>query len=112
VRTHPEGSKLAAGIQVGSRAWSGCLVAKPVQVLPRADDNQAPPRFVSHFDSRDVSSRKAPDGDGSHRKAIDGVIAVGAERKSTERDKRLWSQREFGDFVLLGNWRLKEAPFA
>ena len=51
-----------------------------------------------------------PDGDNGHWKVVDGVIDydAGSEAKG---DKSLWSDREYGDFVLQLDWRLKEAPF-
>ncbi len=70
----------------------------------------APEGFVSLFNGHDLSGWKVPDGDNGHWKVVDGVIDydAGSEAKG---DKSLWSEREYGDFALQLDWRLKEAPF-
>jgi hypothetical protein len=79
--------------------------------LARAGDNEPPPGFVALFNGHDLAGWKVPARDGGHWKVADGVIDYDAESESKERDKSLWTEREFGDFVLLVDWRLKEAPF-
>jgi hypothetical protein len=76
-----------------------------------AGDNEPPPGFVALFNGRDLSGWKVPDSDGGHWKVVDGAIDYDAESESKAGDKSLWSEREFTDFVLLVDWRLKEAPF-
>jgi hypothetical protein len=75
-----------------------------------AADDGAREGFESLFNGVDLSGWKAPEGDGGHWKVVDGVIDydAGSEAKG---DKNLWSEREYGDFVLRLDWRLKEAPF-
>jgi type 1 glutamine amidotransferase len=70
----------------------------------------APAGFVSLFNGKDFTGWKVPEGDGGHWQVIDGVIDydAGSEAKG---DKSLWSEREYGDFDLQLDWRLKEAPF-
>jgi hypothetical protein len=51
-----------------------------------------------------------PEGDGGHWKVVDGVIDYDAESQA-KGNKSLWTEREFGDFVLRVDWRIKEAPF-
>jgi hypothetical protein len=41
---------------------------------------------------------------------VDGVIDYDAESES-EGDKSLWSEKEYGDFVLYVDWRIKETPW-
>jgi hypothetical protein len=89
----------------------GCLLLLFLPFSARAGDNEPPPGFVSLFNGRDLSGWKVPDGDGGHWKVVDGVIDYDAESESKQSDKSLWSEREFGDIVLLVDWRLKEAPF-
>ena len=74
-----------------------------------ADDNVSD-AFVPLFNGKDLSGWKVPDGDGGHWRVVDGVIDydAGSEAKG---DKNLWSDREYGDFVLRLDWRLQEAPF-
>jgi type 1 glutamine amidotransferase len=69
-----------------------------------------PAGFELLFNGQDLSGWKVPAGDNGHWKVIDGVIDydAGSESKS---DKSLWTDREYGDFVLQIDWRLKEAPF-
>ena len=70
----------------------------------------APPGFTSLFNGRDLSGWKVPAGDNGHWRAVDGVIDYDA-RSEAPGDKSLWSEREFGDFELLVEWRLKDAPY-
>jgi type 1 glutamine amidotransferase len=70
----------------------------------------APEGFVSLFNGHDLAGWKVPAGDNGHWKAVDGVIDYDAGSEA-EGDKSLWSDREFGDFILRLDWRLKEAPF-
>jgi hypothetical protein len=75
-----------------------------------AADNQAPSGFVSLFNGKDLSGWKAPDGDGGHWKVVDGVIDYDAESEAAG-DKNLWSEKEYGDFVLQVDWRIKATPY-
>jgi len=78
---------------------------------PRKEvDNKAPKGFTSLFNGRDFTGWKVPEGDGGHWKVIDGVIDYDAESESKS-DKNLWTAREFGDFVLRVDWRIKETPY-
>jgi hypothetical protein len=51
-----------------------------------------------------------PAGDGGHWRVSGGVIDYDALSQSSG-DKSLWSEREYGDFVLIVDWRIKETPF-
>jgi type 1 glutamine amidotransferase len=74
------------------------------------NDNAAPEGFVSLFNGTDLQGWKVPAGDNGHWKVVDGVIDYDAQSEAAG-DKSLWSDREYGDFVLRLDWRLKEAPF-
>src|SRR5260370_40810922 len=63
--------------------------------------------FVSLFNGRDLSGWKVPVGDNGHWKVVGGVIDSDA-RSEASGDKSLWSEKEFGDFVLRVEWRIKE----
>jgi len=93
------------------RAWAGCLLVLAGPVTARAADDEPPPGFVSLFNGRDLSGWKVPEGDGGHWKVVDGAIDYDAESEAKGNSKDLWSEREYVDFVLLVDWRLKEAPF-
>jgi Domain of Unknown Function (DUF1080) len=75
-----------------------------------AAGDEPPPGFVSLFNGKDFSGWTVPDGDGGHWKVVEGVIDYDAESRA-KGDKSLWGDREYEDFVLLVDWRLKEAPF-
>jgi hypothetical protein len=73
-------------------------------------EGQAPAGFTALFNGKDFSNWKVPQGDNGHWKVMDGVIDYDAESEATG-DKNLWSEREFGDFVLQVDWRIKETPY-
>jgi Domain of Unknown Function (DUF1080) len=71
---------------------------------------QAPAGFVSLFNGRDLSGWTVPEGDNGHWKVVDGVIDYDA-RSESPKDKNLWSEKEYKDFVLRVDWRIKETPY-
>jgi hypothetical protein len=73
-------------------------------------EGQPPAGFTALFNGNDFSNWKVPQGDNGHWKVMDGVIDYDAESEATG-DKNLWSEREFGDFVLQVDWRIKETPY-
>jgi hypothetical protein len=70
----------------------------------------APAGFVSLFNGTDLAGWKIPEGDGGHWKVVDGVIDYDAESEA-EGDKSLFTEREFGDYVLRVDWRIKDTPW-
>jgi type 1 glutamine amidotransferase len=86
------------------------IVALLLGVRSWAADNTAPEGFVSLFNGKALDGWKVPAGDNGHWKVVDGVIDYDAQSEAAG-DKSLWSDREYGDFVLQVDWRLKEAPF-
>lgn len=76
----------------------------------RAADNVAPPGFTSLFNGRDLTGWQAPAGDNDHWKVVGGAIDYDAE-SAAPGDKSLWSEKEYGDFVLLVDWRIKATPY-
>jgi hypothetical protein len=71
---------------------------------------QPPAGFTSLFNGEDFTNWKVPAGDDGHWKVLDGVIDYDAESEASG-DKSLWTEREFQDFVVLVDWRIKETPF-
>ena len=67
--------------------------------------------FVPLFNGKDLAGWKVPPGDNGHWKVVDGTIDIDAESESKAEDKSLWTEREFGDFVLRVDWRIKETPY-
>jgi len=84
------------GLLLGLQAW--------------AADNTAPKGFLSLFNGKDLRGWRVPAGDNGHWKVVDGVIDYDAQSEASG-DKSLWSDHEYGDFILQVDWRLKEAPF-
>ena len=83
------------------------LAAGPIVPEARA---QASEGFVSLFNGRDLSGWIVPEGDNGHWKVIGGVIDYDA-RSESPKDKNLWSAKEYKDFVLRVDWRIKDTPF-
>jgi len=75
-----------------------------------AQSSAAADGFVSLFNGKDLTGWKVPPGDNGHWKVIDGVIDYDAQSEATG-DKSLPSEREFGDYVLQVEWRIKETPY-
>jgi type 1 glutamine amidotransferase len=75
-----------------------------------AADNTPPKEFVSLFNGKDLLGWRVPAGDNGHWKVVDGVMDYDAQSEASG-DKSLWSDREYGDFILHVDWRLKEAPY-
>lgn len=63
--------------------------------------------FVSLFNGSDLSGWKIPEGDNGHWKVVDGVIDYDAQSEAPG-EKHLWSEKEYGDFILKMDWRLKQ----
>lgn len=71
-----------------------------------AAPDEAPEGFSSIFNGTDLTDWTIPEGDNGHWKVIDGVIDYDAQSEA-EKDKNLWTAKEYGDFELLIDWRLK-----
>jgi hypothetical protein len=59
------------------------------------------------FNGQDLTGWKVPEGDNGHWKVVDGVIDYDAASEA-QKDKNLWTEESFGDFVLHIDWRIKE----
>jgi len=70
---------------------------------------KVPAGFKSLFNGSDFTNWKLPDGDNGHWKIKDGVIDYDAE--SEAQDKNLWTDKEYKDFILYVDWRIKETPW-
>lgn len=71
---------------------------------------QPPDGFTSLFNGKDLSGWTIPEGDNGHWKVVGGVIDYDA-RSEAPKDKNLWSEKEYSNFVLRVDWRIKETPF-
>jgi len=66
--------------------------------------------FASLFNGEDFTNWLVPEGDNGHWKVLDGVIDYDAESEASD-DKNLWTEKEYGDFILYVDWRIKETPY-
>jgi hypothetical protein len=92
---------------------SSCLVILilAASLSTHAQESQKVPKgFVSLFDGKNFTNWRVPEGDNGHWKIMDGVIDYDAE--SEAQDKNLWSEKEYGDFILYVDWRIKGVPWS
>lgn len=80
-----------------------CLLAALALSAARANDG-----FTSLFNGRDLSGWIIPEGDNGHWKVLDGVIDYDACSEAPGRDKNLWTGKEYKDFTLRVDWRIKQ----
>jgi hypothetical protein len=95
-----------------SRELGSTTLALALALLPAvvAAQEEPPPGFVSLFNGEDLTGWKVPEGDGGHWKVVDGVIDYDAQSEA-QGDKSLWTEKEYGDFVLRLDWRIKDTPW-
>jgi hypothetical protein len=67
--------------------------------------------WVKLFNGKDFSGWVVPEGDNGHWRVIDGVIDYDALSQAPG-SKDLWTVKEYGDFVLRLDWRLKDTPLS
>jgi len=72
--------------------------------------NKVPNDFDNLFNGLDFTNWIVPDGDNGHWKILNGVIDYDAESEASG-DKHLWTEKEFEDFILYVDWRIKETPY-
>jgi hypothetical protein len=84
-----------------------CLILLPAVALAEGEQEDG---FRPLFNGQDLSGWTPPEGDNGHWRVVDGVIDYDAASESTQQDKNLWSNEEFGDFILKLDWRIKETP--
>lgn len=89
-------------------AVAALLLTAPL--LLQARQQAAPEGFTSIFNGKDLTGWKIPAGDNGHWKVVDGVIDYDAESQAAQ-DKALWSDKEYGNFALRLEWRLKDTPY-
>ena len=84
-----------------------CFLANAANAAPPSTV-PPPPGFTSLFNERDLAGWRIPEGDNGHWKAIDGVIDYDARSEAPRGKQDLWTEKDYGDFVLLIDWRIKE----
>ena len=91
-------------------ACAAFLILAVLSAAHLAAAGDPPPGFTSLFNGKDLTGWTVPAGDGGHWKVVDGVVDYDAESAATG-SKDLWSEREYGDFILRAEWRIKETPY-
>jgi 3-keto-disaccharide hydrolase len=86
-----------------------CLLLSAL-AFPLLQAQAPPPGFVSLFNGRDLTGWKVPQGDNGHWKIVNGVIDYDAQSEAPK-DKNLWSDKSYRDFVLRVDWRIKATPY-
>ena len=64
--------------------------------------------FISLYSGLDLRGWRSDPGHAGHWQAKDSILDY--DGKSTARDKDLWTEKEYGDFVLIADWRLPGKP--
>ncbi len=84
-------------------AFAVVVVCRPCVAVAQGEREDG---FVQLFNGKDLSGWKVPPGDNGHWKVVDGVIDYDAESEA-KGDKDLWTVKEYGDFILKVDWRIK-----
>jgi hypothetical protein len=66
--------------------------------------------FVTLFNGKDLEGWSVRQADNDDWSVVDGVIDCNP-RGDAKGDRNLWSRKEYGDFDLWVDWRIKESPF-
>lgn len=96
----------------GSECHFKNLVIKELPSSGVAPEHVANPYegFVSIFNGKDFTGWKVPQGDNGHWKVKGGLIDCDALSEAAG-DKSLWTEKEYSNYKLIVDWRIKEAPF-
>ncbi|HEX3871391.1 MAG TPA: DUF1080 domain-containing protein [Pirellulales bacterium] len=90
-----------------NKALIGALAALSLAASLRAGESDG---FVPLFNGKDFSGWTVPEGDNGHWRVVEGVIDYDAMSEAKNKDKSLWTEKEFGDFTLRLDWRLTATP--
>jgi Domain of Unknown Function (DUF1080) len=64
--------------------------------------------FTSLYSGLDLRGWRSDPGHTGHWRALDSILEY--DGHSTARDKDLWTEKAYGDFVLIADWRLPGKP--
>ena len=81
-----------------------------LSLLAKSQDSKVPDGFTSIFNGKDFTFWKVPEGDNGHWKILDGVIDYDAESEAPK-DKNLWTEKQYRDFILYVDFRIKSTPY-
>lgn len=76
----------------------------------RAQDPKVPEGFTSIFNGKDFTGWVLPQGDNGHWKILNDVIDYDAESEALK-DKNLWTEKQYRDFILYVDFRIKSTPY-
>ena len=66
--------------------------------------------FQSIFNGKNFTGWKVPQGDNGHWVVTSGLIDYDA-RSEAKGEKHLWTEKEYTNYTLIVDWRLKETPW-
>src|SRR5438477_1294073 len=95
---------------MSDRLWPMLLLVAVSGAAVAAGQETPPAGFVSLFDGKDLGGFRVPAGDNGHWRVAEGVIDYDAGSEAAG-EKHLWTEKEYGDFVLRVDWRIKETPY-
>lgn len=76
-------------------------------IVSTSEEDALHPGYTSLFNGNDLTGWIVPEGDNGHWKVVDGVIDYDAQSEAPG-EKHLWSAKEYGDFILSLEWRIKQ----
>ncbi len=77
----------------------------PAEVVAEEDRG-----FRSLYNGLDLRGWRQVPGNEGHWQAKDWVLSYDGKSQASGEDKHLWTQKEFGDFTLIVDWRLPAEP--
>ena len=78
--------------------------------VAKSQDVKVPEGFITIFNGKEFTGWKVPEGDNGHWKILDNVIDYDAESEALK-DKNLWTEKQYRDFILYVDFRIKSTPY-
>ena len=66
--------------------------------------------FHSLYNGLDLRGWKQAEGNRNHWKAMDWILSYDGKSEARGEDRHLWTEKEYGDFILIADWRLPRKP--
>ena len=86
------------------------LFALPISSARSESSTNATQGFVSLFNGRDLTGWTTKQADNHDWGVVDGVIDCNPQGEG-KGDRELWTTKEYADFELWVDWRIKESPY-
>ena len=86
------------------------LLALSISTAFSEPGTEASPGFVSLFNGKDLTGWTTKQPDNHDWGVVDGVIDCNPKGEG-KGDRELWTTKEYADFELWVDWRIKESPF-